>query len=105
MDEDQSQIVNAAEQILRGEIDPVLGCRAIVARLRSCDPAIASLPLFLAIKGFESETDHFPLGDARTRWDLDELSKLDQERVAYTADCEQTLRVACQEIVAFFRSE
>jgi hypothetical protein len=95
-----SEIVDIAARVARAELDLVVGCRMLVSRFASLDTATRSHPAVLTIQGFESETDCFPLGAARDRWDAARLDELDRERAEHSARCDASIRAACQEIVA-----
>lgn len=99
MSDAAASIAAMARRIIQGDIDPVLGCRAIVANHRLLGPVFAHHPSVLAICGFESETDHYPMGAPRERWDPAKLLALDQERIAYTELERQSITEACKEIV------
>jgi len=100
MTSQQSEIADIAARVARGELDLVVGCRMLVSRCASLDTAVRSHPAVLTIAGFESETDHFPLGAARDRWDAARLDELDRERAEYSARCQVSICDACQELVA-----
>jgi hypothetical protein len=75
------------EQVLKdlrsGRVGITEGCRN-VARLRHALGEERN-ELFLPFVAVDSETDHFPLGDVRTRWSPSALEREDKERLA----CEQ----------------
>jgi hypothetical protein len=94
------EIVDTAEAVIAGRIDLVGGCR----RLRALSlrlPAPQREP-FLPILGFESETDHYPLGDVRDLYAKDYLDRLDREIAAYSQKSRPEVVAACEAIIARF---
>jgi len=94
------KIVHTAEAVITGRIDLVGGCRSLYA-LSFRLPA-AERELFLPIFGFESETDHYPLGKVRDLYAKDYLDRLDAEIAAYTQKSRPEVIAACEAIIARF---
>lgn len=70
-------------RVLRGELDLLEGCRHLVTALSGASSERRNSPSALAIRGFVSETDGFPRGDVRPRWDDAALARLDAEYADY----------------------
>jgi hypothetical protein len=104
MNDEYADVINIATEIIKRTIDPVLGCRSIVAALCASDPSISDSQAFLTFRGFESETDHFPMGDVRSRYDVQFLENLDKERIAYVSSCESDIRAACHELIEILKA-
>ncbi len=63
--------------ILAGRIGLTEGCRAVVSRGYGLEPDNA---LFDPFRGFDSESDAFPLGEVRKFWAPDRLKEIDTQR-------------------------
>jgi hypothetical protein len=86
--------------MLRGEMPLIEGCRKI-CRLRHklSDPENG---VFLPIRGIESETDHFPLGEARSKCATENLHRTDTEMEQYLAGAREDILKACRQIIQVF---
>ncbi len=91
--------LNAARGILDRTIDPLDGCRTLVAALHRCGPPVADHPAALVVRGVESETDDLPSGTQRELWEPSALSLLDAERHEYWRHVESSVREACAQLV------
>lgn len=92
------EIIDTAQAVIAGRIDLVGGCR----RLRTLSlqlPASEREP-FLPILGFESETDHYPLGEVRSLYAEDYLDRLDREIAEYSQKSKSEIVAACEAIIA-----
>jgi len=87
-----------ARKIATQEIDPILGCRAIVGKLRYLDEHVIKHEAFLTIRAIESETDDLPVGPERDSWDRFALAEKDRELTEYLAKVAQAFNEACLEI-------
>ena len=72
------ELVEVLERLLSGGMGITEGCR-LLARLRHVLDEEDN-PLFLPFVGVDSETDSFPLGDARKLWSADGLRRADEQR-------------------------
>ena len=90
-------ILETARAMLSGELDLVNGARRL-CELRHEISATES-ELFCAIIGFESETDDYPVGDARQRFDQEYLRKLDEEICPYLEEARPGVIAACEKII------
>jgi hypothetical protein len=96
----KAEIVATAQAMLTGETGLIEGCRRICKlRHEVGDP---ENPVFLPIRGIESETDHFPLGEVRKQYAPDYLKRLDDEMRRYLAEAQEDILSACREIIHAF---
>jgi hypothetical protein len=58
--------------------------------------------VFMPIRAIESETDHFPLEEVRSRCAPDYLRRIDAEMQRYLSDARQDILDACKEIIRVF---
>jgi tRNA G37 N-methylase Trm5 len=98
----KQEIVAVARRILAKEIDPLVGCRSIVRHQDALSDEERRDQDLLTLVGIESETDHFPLGDVRLRWDPEALAHQDRQRAEYLQTVEGTLYDACSSIIEKF---
>lgn len=96
----RAELVAVAEAMLCGNLHLIEGCRRICSLRR--EVADADNPVFLAIRGAESETDHFPLGELRGKYAPDYLARLDAEMNRYLAEAGEDILTACREIIRVF---
>jgi len=91
------EAVQVAQAMLSGSLDLVTGCR------RLCDLrhqiGAGDSEIFLPIVGFESETDDYPLGPVRARYNKKYVEKLDQEIRDYVERAGPGVLGACRRIV------
>lgn len=96
-EEIKQKAVFIAQNIVNESIGLVDGCRQIVS-LRLCQE-IRDDPDFLTIRGFESETDEFPIGEVRKHYNQEALKKLDTELNSYVARVKPIIISACENII------
>jgi hypothetical protein len=60
-----------------------------------------SNPLFIPFIAVESETDAFPLGEVRSRWSVQALSRMDAERESAEAFYRPQLIEACGPLMSY----
>lgn len=94
---EMQKAVFLARKIVDGSIDPIEGCRQMVS-LR-VQQEIRDDQDFVTIRGFESETDEFPVGEARKHYDSEYLKKLDLKLKWYLDQMMPNLIEACQNII------
>lgn len=93
----QSRIVEAAQKILAGEMDIVEGCRLLLYLQQLLnDP---NDELFMTFIVIASETEHFPVGELRSRWHKDSLARVDAEVGAYITRVRKSVMEACTALV------
>lgn len=73
----RQKLVRALENILQDRVGLTQGCREVVDLGHSIG---LETPLFDPFRGFESETDRFPVGDVRQQWSAEGLEEMDRER-------------------------
>jgi hypothetical protein len=79
------------------------GCRTICRiRHRLDDPENA---VFLPIRGVDSETDHFPIGEARSKCAPDYLRRMDTEMERYLTAAREDILKGCREIIELFSTQ
>lgn len=94
------ELVKLANTMLADNINLIEGIRQICGlRFAVADP---ENEVFLAIRGIESETDTFPLGQARSNYSREYLQRMDVEMQGYLAESKNDILQACQKIVQTF---
>jgi hypothetical protein len=96
----RDEIVSTAEAMLRGDVHLIEGCRRIWHL--SHEMGDSDNPVFLPIRGIESETDQFPLGDVRNQYAPDYLKRMDEELERYLAQARKDILSSCREIIHAF---
>ena len=96
----QRQIVATARELLADNISVTEAARRITGPATELGKA-HDAP-FVTFLGIDSETDVFPLGDVRDRWNPSALQKQDAERVRYEAMVRAPALEACREILRIF---
>jgi hypothetical protein len=96
----QRQIVATAHELLAGSISVTEAARRITGL--ATELGKVHDPPFVTFLGIESETDVFPLGDVRDRWNPSALQKQDAGRMRYEAVVRATALEACREILRIF---
>jgi hypothetical protein len=92
------KVQELARKIAVQDMDPILGCRAIVGMLRYLDERVVKHDSILTIRGIESETDDLPVGPERNNWEKCALAEKDREMTEYLAKVAPALKEACLEI-------
>lgn len=96
----RAELIAVANAMLDGKMDLIEGVRKISSlRFAVGDP---DNDVFMPIRAIESETDHFPLGEVRSRCAADYLRQSDAEMQRYLADARQDILDACKEIIRVF---
>ena len=93
----RTELVTVAEAMIDGKMNLIEGVRKITA-LRH-DVENPDDEIFMPIRAIESETDHFPIGAARTQCAPDFLKRADEEMERYLAEAKADILAACKEIV------
>lgn len=94
------ELLEVANSMLGGKIHLIEGCRKICSLRHKVGDA--DNQIFIPIRGVESETDHYPLGDARKICDQDYLKKIDAEMEQYIAEVKNTILQSCKEIIKVY---
>jgi len=93
----RTKVIETAHRILSGKLGIVAGARQLSA-LRF-DVGAENDPDFIFFVGVDSETDHLPIGDARSRWNPDVLKAKDLELHAYEASVRDEAHRICQSLI------
>jgi hypothetical protein len=100
--EKRQELIEVATAMLAGAKDPIEGIRKLAAlRHATGDP---DNPAFLAIRAFESETDHFPIGKMRETCSVDYLQRMDEDMTKYVSTAKRDILTACEGIIREFAS-
>jgi hypothetical protein len=94
---DCKEVVDVSSNILDGTMGVTEGARLLAAlrfRVRAEDDED-----FLVFTGIDSQTDHFPLGDVRSRWNVDALARYDAERQRAESDFRKSAEEACRNLI------
>jgi hypothetical protein len=91
------KVVAAAKSILSGELGIVAGARQL-AKWRF-DVGAEDDPDFMFFVGVDSETDHLPVGDVRSRWNAEALRQKDEELRNFEATFRDGALGACQRLL------
>ena len=89
--------VEIATGVINGSINPIEGCRRLV--WLDEDLNMENDKSFLALAGMESETDHWPLGEAKENYSPAYLQKVEKEEREYLASARDEIVQACREII------
>jgi hypothetical protein len=100
VDKTLAEIVEVTEAILSEHLDLVTGCRKLSRLLQRLG---ASNQAFAAIIGFESETDDYPLGEARQSYSAEYLERVDKQVAEYSERARASVLAACSDLVAKIR--
>lgn len=94
-----NQLVTNAQLVLKNEINIIEASRKIAHLIMGLGLKDNFL---LPIIGFESQTDHFPLGELRNKYNTQALEKLDKEQEEYIREFEPQVKSICEEIIKRF---
>jgi hypothetical protein len=92
-----AKIVAIAQRILSGELGIVAGARQLSGLRFDVDAERDSDFIFFV--GVDSETDHLPVGEVRSRWSVDALKAKDQELQAYEASVRESAFEVCRSLI------
>jgi hypothetical protein len=96
----RAEIVEVARFMLAGQIDLIEGCRRVVSIASRI--GLQDDPTVIPFRGFESETDGFPRGDARKNYAADYLEKLDGEAKEYLDSATTEMLRSCRDLLGRF---
>ena len=99
---DCEEIVRAAKGILDGSIGITEGARRL--HWLGVNVKAEDDEDFLLFTGIDSETDAFPLGDARRRWSASALARSDSEREAVEAHWRPRAEEAARNLVSKYET-
>lgn len=95
------KISSTARAMLANEMDFLLGARTLSSLMHSV-PDGSDDSDFMAFHAIDSETDHFPLGEACQYWDKEALARLHPEIKAAEAWARKFGESACASLVTRF---
>ncbi|MCM2263858.1 MAG: DUF2489 domain-containing protein [Desulfuromonadales bacterium] len=96
----RSELITIASSMIDGNLHLIEGVRKVCSLRHSIGQPESEL--FLLFRAVDSETDHYPLGDARQHFADDYLHKLDAEMSEYLADTKEEILSACRTIIQIF---
>ncbi|HCU05793.1 MAG: hypothetical protein A2X77_06070 [Gammaproteobacteria bacterium GWE2_42_36] len=94
---ERKNITNLAQKIIDGSINIIEGCRQISSL--KIEKEMRDNSDFLIIRGFESETDEYPLGIVRKNYNQESLRKLDKEIMTYLNESKPVILEACKNLI------
>ncbi|SRR6266567_377409 len=92
-----AKIVATAQHILSGQLGIVAGARQL-SGLRF-DVGAEHDADFIFFVGVDSETDHLPVGEVRSRWSSDALKAKDEELQTYESSVRDKAFRVCQSLI------
>jgi len=96
----RNELVVVANSMLDERMNLIEGVRKICSlRFTVGDP---ENDVFMPIRAIDSETDHFPIGEIRSRCAPDYLQRMDAEMQDYLSDARPYILEACKEIISVF---
>jgi len=98
----QREAADVARAIVDGQRGICDGCRALARLAHDLVPDWRVDPDFVVFGALDSESDRFPLGTVRDRWDPTALAALDIERLDMERRAEPEVMAACRSILARF---
>jgi hypothetical protein len=98
----RAKVVAIAQRILSSEMGIVAGARHLAA-LRF-DVAGERDPDFIFFVGVDSETDHLPVGEVRSRWNPDALKAKDEELRSFEALVREKALEVCRSLILKFET-
>jgi len=95
--EAKKEILYIAQEMLKGSIDLIIGCRLIKSLRHQTN--ISDNEIFVPFIGIDSQTDHYPLGKVRELCDPDYLARVDKEISDFLAFTSEYIRDACRDLI------
>jgi hypothetical protein len=97
------EVLDVARKMLEKKIHLIEGCRRICSLRHDLDDP--ENELFIPFRGIDSETDHYPLGEARNQCDANYIKRIDHEIDEYLSVVGEPLAQACKALVNKYLSE
>jgi hypothetical protein len=91
------KIVAVAKSILSGELGIVAGARQLAPW--RFDVGAEHDPDFIFFVGIDSETDHLPIGEVRSRWNPEVLKAKDEELRSFEASVRDKALPVCYSLI------
>ena len=92
-----AKIVATSRRILSGELGIVAGARQLSGLRLDVDAERDADFIFFV--GVDSETDHLPVGEVRSRWSADTLKAKNEELQAYEASVRGRAFEVCKSLI------
>jgi hypothetical protein len=96
----RKELLSVANAMLREELNLIEGVRKVCSLRHLVEEPNSEV--FVSFRAIDSETDHFPIGELRSRYAKDKVDQLDQEMHRYLIDAREEILSACQELVRYF---
>ena len=96
------EILDVARGVLDGTVGIVEAARVLAGI--SFALGVEDEEPFLSFRGIDSETDHYPLGDVRARWNPNALAREDETRERYEAKIREGVEEHCRVLIAKYES-
>jgi hypothetical protein len=103
-DDKRNQAIRTAESILNSSLDIIGGVRQLISILQSVDGDITESKAYSILQGFDSQTDHLPLGHDRNHYSPKYLEELDKEIADYGAAFGPQIKDTCRELVKMLKN-
>ena len=91
---ENKRIAILAQQIIDGSIGIIEGCRRMTSL--KIKQKVRDDEDFLTIRGIDSQTDEFPIGDVRKHYHKASIEKLDKELSEYLEQTKPVIFEACK---------
>lgn len=92
-----SKLIETARLLIDDKLDLVEGSRLIIQFARKGD--ILDDDIFLPIMGFEDQTQHFLIGEARRQAEEKYLNNLDKEKDEFIKEIKPEIIEDCKQII------
>ena len=99
----RDELITVANRVIVGEVPLLEGVR----KIHNLSSLIEERdnPVFLRIRGIESQTDHYPVGEVRNQYNPDSLRKLDHDLEQYMASVREDIFDSCRKIIEIFEKQ
>jgi Protein of unknown function (DUF2489) len=94
--------LKTAQAVLDQELGMIEGCIELAAHGHQVVPNWRIDPDFVVFGAISSSTDHLPFGDVRNCWSATALEKADAEIAAINDRHRDSVRKACENVIARF---
>lgn len=96
------EILAAARGVLDGTVGMVDAARTLTSI--SYALGVENDEPFISFRGIDSETDDYPLGDVRARWNPAALAREDAKRERYEEEVRESVKEGCRALLAKYES-
>ncbi len=98
----ESEAVRTAQAAVDGSMPLIDACVRLAGLAHDLVPSWGDDPDFVVFGLVASDTDHLPLGEVRSQWSEQALSKADAENERITAFYRDDILTACTNVIARF---